>query len=62
MCQKFGYLFYTTLEKFKVDIIGIGNRSGFGQTEKIVAKLISKCKKQKVAFTSVNEDGASIYR
>ena len=56
------YLIYTTIEKFKVDIIGIGNRSGFGQTEKIVAKLISKCKKQKVAFTSVNEDGASIYR
>jgi len=50
-----------SIEKFKVDIIGIGNRSGFGQTEKIVAKLISKCKKQKVAFTSVNEDGASIY-
>ena len=50
------------IEELKVDIIGIGNRSGFGQTEKIVAKLISKCKRQRVAFTSVNEDGASIYR
>ena len=62
MCQKFEYPIYTNFDKLKVDIIGIGNRSGFGQTEKIVAKLISKCKKQKVAFTSVNEDGASIYR
>ena len=51
-----------SIKKHRVEIIGIGNRCGFGQTEKIVAKLIEKLKNfQKVAFTSVSEDGASIY-
>ena len=49
-----------TIQELQVSIIGIGNRCGFGQTEKMVADLI-KLTKTKVTFTSVNEDGASIY-
>ena len=50
------------VEEYKVDVIGIGNGSGFGHTQKIVANLIKKFKWHKVSFTRVNEDGASIYR
>ena len=52
-----------TIEKFQVNVIGIGNRCGFGETEKIVADLIKSIQNSRnVSFTSVNEDGASIYR
>ena len=48
---------------FHVDIIGIGNRTGFREMERIVVDLIQKKTfNHKVTFTSVNEDGASIYR
>ena len=50
-----------TIEEFQVNVIGIGNRCGFGETEKIVADLIKSISRS-VSFTSVNEDGASIYR
>ena len=46
-----------------VEIIGIGNRTGFREMERIIVNLIQKnVFNHKVAFTSVNEDGASIYR
>ncbi len=46
----------------QVDIIGIGNKTGFGPMEKIISNLIAKhCLQGKVAYTPVNEDGASIY-
>ena len=46
-----------------VEIIGIGNRTGFREMERIIVNLIQKnVFNHKVTFTSVNEDGASIYR
>ena len=46
-----------------VEIIGIGNRTGFREMERIIVNLIQKNRfNHKVTFTSVNEDGASIYR
>ena len=46
-----------------VEIIGIGNRTGFREMERIIVNLIQKSVfNHKVTFTSVNEDGASIYR
>ena len=55
--------FVNLINDKNVDIIGIGNRTGFREMERIVVELIQKNMfKQKVKFTSVNEDGASIYR
>ena len=55
--------FVNLINDKNVDIIGIGNRTGFREMERIVVELIQKNMfKQNVKFTSVNEDGASIYR
>ena len=46
-----------SIKKFKVEIVGIGNRTGFGHMEKIVAQLIEKIRPfhgKKLAFTSVS--------
>lgn len=49
--------------KHKVDIIGIGTGTGSKEIEKAVVKLIANERfgSKSVKFTSVNEDGASIY-
>lgn len=51
------------INDFNVEIIGIGNGTGSKQIENIVAEMIrKKVFRNIVAFTIVNEDGASIYR
>ena len=60
LSQKDQDFMLNTIEECQVNVIGIGNGCGFGPTEKMVADLI-KTIPRKVTFTSVNEDGASIY-
>lgn len=48
------------IQKYKVEIIAIGNGTASRETELFVAKTIAGCP-QKVAYAIVNEAGASVY-
>lgn len=48
------------IDKYKVELIAIGNGTGSRETEAVVAELISEIKGN-LAYTIVNEAGASIY-
>ncbi|MFA5720021.1 MAG: Tex family protein [Acholeplasmataceae bacterium] len=48
------------IEKFKVDIIAIGNGTASRETESFVAKLLKETNR-KVKYVIVNEAGASVY-
>ncbi len=48
------------IDKYKVDVISIGNGTASKETEIFVAGLIKKAKRE-VSYTIVNEAGASVY-
>ncbi len=48
------------IEKYKIDIIAIGNGTGSFEVQEIVSKIISD-NKLNVKYTIVSEDGASVY-
>lgn len=48
------------IDKYKVDIIAIGNGTASRETESFIAKIIKECKND-VKYLIVNEAGASVY-
>ncbi len=48
------------VDKYKIDLIAIGNGTASRETEQVVANIIPRCQ-HKVAYTIVNEAGASVY-
>jgi protein Tex len=51
---------HALVDKFKVDLIAIGNGTASRETELVVAEVIPHCK-HKTAYTIVSEAGASVY-
>ncbi|MDO5017699.1 MAG: Tex family protein [Lagierella massiliensis] len=49
------------IEKYKVNLIAIGNGTASRETENLVSELIQELKKEDLYYTIVNEAGASIY-
>ncbi len=49
------------LERFKAELIAIGNGTACRETEAVVAELISELPGQEVFYTIVSEAGASVY-
>lgn len=49
------------IEHFKIDCIAIGNGTACRETEALVAEALSEINSEKLAYTIVDESGASVY-